>query len=342
MFSIAWPWALYFLPLPIVVYYLIPKAKQQLASLKVPFFTQVESLSLTDQKGVGSSSRLKLVTLITIWCLLIGATVNPQWTGDAIPLPPSGRDLLVAVDISGSMDTHDMVVNGQQEKRINIVKVIVSDFIERRKSDRLGLILFGTNAYLQAPLTFDKPTVGTLLKEAQIGFAGPNTAIGDAIGLGIKRLRERPESQRVLILLTDGENTAGEVAPRQAADLAKQEGIKIYTIGLGATQMQVRQGIFGSHVRTINPSAELDTDTLSYIAETTGGRFFRATNPQELYEIYSLLDELEPIEQDAEIYRPISALYYWPLGIALILFFLLALANLWSTPPTQIQPGRVR
>ncbi len=332
MFSITWPWALAALPLPLIVYFLLPKAKQQLASLKVPFFSHVESITHSHHVAGGSRSPLRLIVLSIIWLLLIGAAVNPQWTGDAIPIPPSGRDLLLAVDISGSMETEDMIVNHQRIQRIHVVKFIVGEFVERRKSDRIGLVLFGSNAYLQAPLTFDKHTVKQLLQEAQIGFAGPSTAIGDAIGLAIKRLRKRPESQRVLVLLTDGANTSGEVTPKQAADLAKQEGIKIYTVGLGATELEVRRGIFGSHVQTINPSAELDENTLSYIAETTGGRFFRATNPQELHEIYALLDTLEPIEQDADIYRPISALYYWPLGMALTLSFIFALFTMFYVP----------
>jgi Ca-activated chloride channel family protein len=162
------------------------------------------------------------------------------------------------------------------------------------------------------------------LQEAQLGFAGQQTAIGDAIGLAIKRLRDRPESSRVLILLSDGANTAGEVDPRQAADLAKLAGVKIYTIGLGADEM-IQQTLFGR--RRINPSADLDEDTMRYIAQHTGGQYFRARSPEELVQIYAELDELEPIEQDDEVFRPVSALFHWPLAAALLLSFLVALGR---------------
>ena len=178
-------------------------------------------------------------------------------------------------------------------------------------------------------MTFDRSTVKQLLDEAQLGFAGEKTAIGDAIGLAIKRLRERPADSRVLILLTDGANTAGEVAPLQAAELAKQTHVKIYTIGVGADQMTT-PGIFGSSFgsRTINPSLDLDEESLQKIAQLTGGRYFRARNPEELQNIYELLDELEPIEQAEETFRPRKSFTHWPLGIALLLLSLLLLSNI--------------
>jgi len=180
----------------------------------------------------------------------------------------------------------------------------------------VGLILFGTQAYLQTPLTFDRKTVITLLNESAIGLAGDNTAIGDAIGLAVKRLKNQPANSRVLILLTDGANTAGEVSPIKAAELAAENQLKIYTIGIGADEMQVRS-FFGS--RTVNPSRDLDEKTLTAIADTTGGRYFRARNTEELDKIYQLLDELEPVEKDKQYYRPRSELYPWPLGLALAL-----------------------
>ena len=199
-------------------------------------------------------------------------------------------------------------------------------FIEQRKTDRLGLILFGSQAYLQTPLTFDHQTLQQLLKEAQIGIAGPRTAIGDAIGLALKRLKDRPSDSKVLILLTDGANTAGEISPVQAAELAAQKGLRIYTVGVGADEM-VLPGIFGSRFgrRAINPSADLDETTLKEIAEITGGQYFRAKNTDELRRIYELLDELEPAEADPEVFRPINSLFYWPLGLVFVISGLLAL-----------------
>ncbi len=326
MLELAWPWALLALPLPLLAYWLLPRAEQKLAALRVPFF---DSLSETIE-GTHTVSQGKLLQLLLalMWCLLVFATARPQWVGEPVSLPTEGRDLMLAVDISGSMETPDMVVQGEQVPRILVVKHVVGNFVERRESDRLGLIVFGTRAYLQAPLTFDRVTVNKLLQETRLGFAGEKTAIGDAIGLAIKRLRDRPTGKRVLILLTDGANTAGEVMPRKAAELAKQAGIKIYTVGVGAESMQVDGGLFGGFSRRINPSADLDEATLQYIADQTGGAYFRARNPAELVQIYALLDQLEPTEQEEEVFRPISALYFWPLAMALLLSFLVALGYL--------------
>jgi hypothetical protein len=207
--------------------------------------------------------------------------------------------LLLAVDISGSMGTEDMTLGGSAVTRLAAVKHVVGDFVERRRGDRLGLILFGSQAYLQAPLTFDRITVNALLTETPLGIAGGKTAIGDAIGLAVKRLLNRPAENRVLILLTDGVNNVGEVSPLQAAQLAAQEGITIYTIGFGADQMEVKGLLFD---RTVNPSAELDTQTLTDIAALTGGVYQRARSTEELAGIYEALDRLEPIEVDQETF----------------------------------------
>jgi Ca-activated chloride channel family protein len=183
------------------------------------------------------------------------------------------------------------------------------------------LILFGEKAYLQAPLTFDRKTVRTLLDESVIGLAGDKTAIGDAIGLSVKRLKDNPKEQRVLILLSDGANTAGTIAPLQAADLAAREGLKVYTIGLGADEMVVRD-LLGSH--KVNPSQDLDESTMRGIADKTGGRYFRAKDVQELEDIYRLLDALEPVERDKRYYRPKIELFPWPLGLSMGLAAILA------------------
>ena len=193
---------------------------------------------------------------------------------------------------------------------------MLNDFINQREGDRLGLILFGSNAYLQAPLTFDRETVRTFMNEAALGLAGKQTAIGDAITLAAKRMRENPSDSQVIVLLTDGENTAGKVDPVRAAELASELGIKIYTIGLGAESMQV-PSFFGS--RTINPSRELNEGELQSIADLTSARFFRARNTEELSQIYDLIDELEPTERENKTYRPESGLFQWPLLVALLL-----------------------
>ena len=323
MISLAWPWLLLFLPLPLLVYGLLKPVNRDEAALNVPFYQRLTALSeskKTTSIALRSQRSLPLILLSLAWLCLVLAASKPQWVGDAVQLPSSGRDLMLAVDISGSMQQTDLELRGETATRLMVVKQVLGEFIERRKGDRIGLLLFGTQAYLQAPLTFDRNTVGTLLHEAQIGFAGEQTAIGDAIGLAVKRLRQRPASSRLLILLTDGANTAGEITPLKAAELAQQQQIKIHTIGVGATEM-IQPGFFGS--RRINPSADLDETTLKQIAEQTGGQYFRATDTQQLQQIYALLDQLEPVIQDDETFNPVRSLYMWPLAFALLLSIIL-------------------
>ncbi len=313
MIQFEWPLVLVLLPVPILIrHFLVPVQPHQNAALRVPFLKSLEAL-----EGSGQSTTITkwvLWVAIVSWCLLVMASARPQWIGDPIPQAVSGRDLMIAVDLSGSMKEKDFFVQGQQVDRLTATKWVGSGFIEKRDGDRLGLILFGDNAYLQVPLTFDRKTVQVLLDEAFIGMAGESTAIGDAIGLAVKRLRNNLAGQKVLILLTDGANTAGAVTPLKAADLAAGEGLKIYTVGIGADEMIVRS-FFGN--RRVNPSRDLDEDTLRAIADQTGGRYFRARDAQELSEIYNLLDQLEPIEKDQQYFRPRKALYIWPLAGAL-------------------------
>lgn len=321
-----WPWVALLAPAPLLVRSVWQARERAQAALAVP---SVESFAAVtaEEAGENRHSRWRLLLLWLIWLLVIVAAARPQWTGEPITLPTTGRDLMLAVDISGSMATEDMEVNGQFIDRLTVVKAVISQFVEARQGDRVGLVLFGTNAYLQAPLTFDTRSVNRLLVEAPVGIAGGKTAIGDAIGLAVKRLRQRPQQDKVIILLTDGANNVGEVAPEKAAELAAFDGIKIYTIGVGADEMRM-PSLFGSLGRLTNPSADLDEDTLTHIADTTGGRYFRARDTQKLLEIYDLIDELEPIDQDPETYRPVQALYFWPLGLALAMFIGLLAATM--------------
>ncbi len=329
MIEFIWPWALTLLPLPLVIYVLLPPVATQEAALYVPFFNSLKQLG-GEQKSTFSRKNLTALSASLIWLLLLIACCRPQWVGDPIQLPSNGRDLMLAVDISGSMEAQDMRLNTRPVSRLTVVKSVVGDFVQRRQGDRLGLILFAARAYLQAPLTFDRNTVQTLLYEAEIGIIEKSsTAIGDAIGLSVKHLRQRPENSRVLILLTDGVNNAGEIPPLQAGELAAKEKIKIYTIGIGAESM-VEKSLWGT--RVTNPSADLDEETLSKIATKTGGRYFRARDVYELEEIYEELNKLELIEQEQETFRPIKALFYWPLSTALLLsFFIVCLRLPWTS-----------
>jgi len=318
MFQFEFIWVFLIFPLPWLIKSTLPSVESSSQALKVPFYQKWLDLQ-PGQSYSTKSNRFSIWLLYLAWLLLIIGAAKPMWIGDPVSLPVSGRDLMLAVDLSGSMENTDFLLDGVQVDRLTAVKNVAGKFIERRIGDRIGLVLFGKRAYVQTPLTFDRTTVRYMLNEAEIGLAGKETAIGDGIGLAVKRLRERPEESRVLILLTDGANTAGEIEPIKAAELAKIAGLKIYTIGVGADAMEI-QSFFGS--RMVNPSADLDEETLTQIAALTGGAYFRAKDIRGLEAIYKKLDELEPTIQDSETLRPEVALYYWPLITSLVLLIL--------------------
>lgn len=339
MIEFIWLWAFAFLPLPLLIRLLPAKKEQQQAALMVPQLTK--GMPSIDKPA--GKSRLNLFLATLAWLALVLAVARPQWLGEPISIPSEGRDLMLAVDLSGSMEMEDMAINGRSVNRLQMIKYVMDDFIERRIGDRVGLILFGDTAYLQAPLTYDRATVKQLLNESVIKLVGERTAIGDAVGLAVKRFRLKDESNRVLILLTDGQNTAGNLQPSQAKELAMAENITVYTIGVGADQM-VTRGFFGS--RRINPSAELDEEMLTDLASSTGGQYFRARDAQELEAIYSTLDELEPIERESRQMRPLKALYFYPLSVALLLTVLMALIplikSLWLWIRRPASSGRLQ
>lgn len=252
--------------------------------------------------------------LWSFWCFVIIAATGPKYMGEPQALPQQGRDLMMAIDLSGSMNNMDMEINQQQVNRIDAVKYVVTDFIARRQGDRLGLILFADAAYQQTPLTFDLKTVQTMLNEAELGLVGQRTAIGEAIGLAVKRFNNLESSNKVLVLLSDGANTVNTVPPLEALKLAKAAGVRIYSIGLGSDQPQ--QDAFG--LLTLQGSSDLDEQLLQQLATETGGRYFRARDLQQLQEIYQLLDQLEPIERDKLTVRPQQSLLHHPLLLALL------------------------
>jgi len=327
MWSLAWPWALIALPLPWLVYRMLPEALGlSEAGLRVPNLTSFETLK--DRSDVEQLLNWRVWVAVLAWSLLVLAAARPERIGDELDVPVAGRNLMLAVDLSGSMDQKDFELAGRRVDRLTATKAVASDFIVRREGDRIGLILFGERAYLQVPLTLDRDTVKILLLEAEIGLAGEKTAIGDAITLAVRRVHEQKEDagEQVLVLLTDGANTAGEVQPLKAAELAQQVGLRIYTIGIGAESMDVSSLVGGR--RAINPSADLDEATLTQIAQLTGGRYFRATDTASLQDIYALVDDLEPVEEPESGFRPVKSYYFWPLGLALGLVGLLCLAAL--------------
>lgn len=316
MITFLWPLAFLLLPLPFIARRLLkPSDPGVSGALRVPFFRSLIGGASTGTRNE-NADLWKLVFASFIWILLVTALARPALVGDEIPIPAEGRDVMMAIDLSGSMDQQDFAVGGRPTTRLGVVKETADIFIENRNGDRVGLVLFSDRAYLQAPLTFDRDAVRSLLGEAQVGLTGQQTAIGDAIAISLKRLKDRPENGRVLILLTDGANNAGVMEPLKAADLARELGIKIYTIGVGADAMTVNTA-FG--MRTVNPSHDLDEHSLRQIAEQTGGQYFRATNVDGLAQIYGQIDLLEPVKADPVHIRPEVALYYWPAGVALIL-----------------------
>ncbi|WP_198780413.1 vWA domain-containing protein [Shewanella putrefaciens] len=335
MLTIAWPWLLILLPLPLIFW------RQQTVQVDGGRL-QLPGISQTGKQSFAANTRQSRKRYWLMWSLLVLAIARPQWLGEPIELPSQGRDLMMAVDLSGSMQIEDMVVNGKTVDRFTLIQHVVSDFIERRKGDRIGLILFADHAYLQAPLTQDRRSVAQFLKEAQIGLVGKQTAIGEAIALAVKRFDKMEESNRVLILLTDGSNNAGNIEPEQAAEIAANRKVTIYTVGVGADVME-RRTLFGRE--RVNPSMDLDEKQLTHIADVTHGRYFRARNSQELDQIYQEIDKLEPVSRDQLSYRPQVDLFYWPLALALLTSLWIALGQLplfatWGKRPNLTRSRR--
>ncbi len=321
MIQIAYPWVLLTLVLPLALRYLIkPASHDSYTALKVPYFKHLlDAFNHSRLQNHKSLSWLKYLVGL-IWVLLVLAGCGIQWLGQPLSIAESGRDILIAVDLSGSMQTPDMMVNHQSITRIDLVKQVASQFIAKRNGDRLGLLLFGTRPYLQTPLTFDLTTVNQMLNDATLGIAGEQTAIGDAIGLAVKKLIDYPAPNKALILMTDGGNNAGTLDPLTAAELAQKTRIKIYSIGIGAQKMEV-DTLFGRQI--INPAQDLDVKTLQQISTLTGGKFFRAEDGKDLANIYDQINQLEPAPSDKMTVRPITPFYPWILSISLALSFIL-------------------
>ena len=325
MIELAFPWALLCLPLPALAWWLLPRAGESRdGALRVPFYEALRALPGEEGAGLHARGALVLAAKIAAWALLVLAAAQPQWIGDPVPVQTRGRDLMLALDLSQSMAHDDFEMNGRAVTRHQVVSAVARRFLEAREGDRVGLILFGSRAYLQAPITPDRKTVAQLVDESEIGLAGRETAIGDAIGLAVKHLRDRPADERVLILLSDGASNAGVADPVQAAKLAHEAGVRIYTIGVGADSTVV-QTPFGP--RVVNAGDDLDEATLEQVAKLTGGLYFRARDTEGLVRVYQQIDRLEPTLGNDAVVRPTRALFYWPLAGALALTGLLVLCS---------------
>ena len=329
MIDLQFPWAIVLLPAPFVVWLLLPPYRARRAAVRLPFFRALAAaIARAPSPGAVVQRRNWLQWLIAplVWGLVVLAAARPVWVEPPIEKVEAARDLLLAVDLSGSMTTSDMTdPDGRRIDRLTAVKQVLGDFIARRAGDRIGLIVFGEAAYLQAPFTLDHAVVGQLLDETAVRMAGPRTMIGDAIGLGIKTFETSTSDDRVILLLTDGNDTGSKMPPARAAAIAAGDGITIYPIGVGDPRMAGED--------------QLDVAALEAIAQPTGGRVFLAADRADLERVYQQLDELVPIEVEALSYRPSRPLYHWPLGAALALLASFQLAMLLGHALRRVSVG---
>ncbi len=303
-----WWWALLLLPLPWIIFKFFPEETQQ-AEIKLAYLPDSQHNSKPKQLVQKALS-------VGVWALLVIACARPVWYGDPVDFQPKYRDMMLVVDLSGSMQKEDMNYNGEYIDRLTAVKKVLSDFVAKRQGDRLGVVLFGDHAYLQTPLTADRKTVMQQINQTVIGLVGNSTAIGDGIGLGTKTFVDSDAPQRVMILLSDGSNTSGVLDPIEAAKIAKKYNATIYTVGVGAGEMMVKDFLM---TRKVNTASDLDEQTLTKIAEMTGGQYFRARDAKELEKIYDTINQLEPVSSETQTWRPQSEWFPYPLGAALAL-----------------------
>jgi Ca-activated chloride channel family protein len=305
MFTLTYPWLLVVLALPLLVHWLLPLYRETRMAVWVPFLDRL--VRLTGQQPASGAvvlhaAAVQRLFLVVAWVCLVVALARPQWIEDPIIKTRPVRDLMLAVDLSGSMDTTDFTdTSGKQVNRLTAVKQVLDEFLTRRQGDRVGLVFFGSAPFLQAPFTEDIAVVRALLDEAQVRMAGPSTAFGDAIGLAINAFEQSTTKERVLIVLTDGNDTDSQVPPRKAAEIAQDKGITIYCVGAGEPQAAGED--------------KLDEATLKAVAETTGGAYYWAANRTQLADIYRRIDQLQPHKVESTSYRPKRDLFHWPLGM---------------------------
>jgi Ca-activated chloride channel family protein len=310
MWQLDYPWLLLLLPLPWLAYRWLPAYSEARSAVRVPFFAGMSQAAGAAPSATGTRrNRRQLLLNLLVWTLLVLAITRPVWVEKPIERQQPVRDLMLAIDISQSMQTQDFTdANGQKIDRLAAVKQVVHGFIQQRKDDRIGLILFGSGAYPQAPLTLDHASLSLLLDDSGIGMAGPNTAIGDAIGLGLKLLDQAHEPEKVLILLTDGNDTSSAITPDHAADMAAAKGVIIHTIAIGDPQA--------------SGEAKVNLSALQAIAAATGGRYFRAEDRDSLSQVYATLDQITPHQVNTLSHQPKRDLFWWPLSAALAMLAL--------------------
>ncbi len=324
MIIFAFPWAFALLLLPPIFYYLLPPMRGMYGNaLRIPFIDDLKRISLKNgglwKVNAGTNEKIsgKFVMLYIVWALLCLAAARPQIADEPQRLPNEGRDIMLVLDISTSMLEPDFNINGHAITRLEAVKKTVADFVQKRANDRIGLILFGTRAYLQSPLTYDKATVKNILFSMKAGMAGDSTSIGDALALALKNIQApKNKKSQIIILLTDGENNDGSLSMAGAMKLAAQEDVKIYTIGVGSPNLFFRMlSAVGLH--------DADENELKNLAEMSKGQYFRASSAADLQKVYQIIDSLEASNEDARFVQKVDEVYYIPL-IAAWLFALIA------------------
>jgi Ca-activated chloride channel family protein len=310
--TFSYPWVFLLLPLPLLIYYLAPAYYEPRFAVRVPFMELLSRLSgrkAGEKAAMVRRTSLQKIQLIVSWLALVAALAQPTWMDQPVVRELPMRDLLVALDLSGSMETQDFTdASGQASDRLVAARQVLDQFLSRREGDRVGLIFFGSAAFVQAPFTDDLDVVRELLGEAQVRMLGPRTMLGDAIGVAIQMFERSEVEERVLIVLTDGNDTGSMVPPLRAAEIAKDNGVTIYPIAMGDPEAAGEQA--------------LDETTLKAVADTTGGEYFHADDRDDLERIYQTLDQLNPKQVETVSYRPERELYFWPLGFALILTLL--------------------
>jgi len=320
MLEFAHPWVSLFLPLPFIIHRFAPPHYEAVSAMRTPFIHFIANITgQIPREGSVILKRhlIQLSTAVLVWVLLLLALAKPELLSEPITRTDAGRDVMLAIDISGSMDERDYVVPGEDNlSRLDVVKRVVGEFIEARKGDRIGLIIFGSKAYVQVPFTQDLQTARALLDAIEVGMAGPHTVIGDAIGLAIRTFEVSELDQRLLIILSDGEDTGSRMTPVNAAAIAAQHKVQIFTVGIGDPE--------GS------AEGRVDFDGLAQISNLAGGHFFRADDHEGLVSVYAEIDKMVARETRTVSYRPRQSLVHWPMSAALLVM-IMGLASMLLT-----------
>ncbi|MGB1389271.1 MAG: VWA domain-containing protein [Paracoccaceae bacterium] len=309
MITLGLPFALGLLPLPWLIWRLMPPLREKVTALRFPFFRRIAEAAGADPREgavVLVRSRVQMAAALTVWALVVVALAQPERVGQPVEMTRAARDVVLAIDISGSMDARDFPgEDGKPLQRLEAVRNVVKEFVTGRDGDRIALIVFGSKAYVQAPLTEDLTTILDLLDRTQVGMAGPHTALGDSIGLAIRTFEASEIEDRLMILLSDGSDTASRMSPVNAAEIAAGDGVEIFTIGVGDPEASGENRV--------------DLVALQDIARRTGGAYFFAADESALTSVYDRVDAMAPRVTETLSFRPRKSLAHWPMGLAVLI-----------------------